>query len=493
MLLKETKTQLGEKPWGVGLLGFLPPEVYQEQIKTILNYRPPFALIAGGQPNQAKMLEQEGIATYLHVPSPGLLRMFLDGGAQRFVFEGRESGGHIGPLCSFVLWEIMIETLLQYLKSSKRPDEYHVLFAGGIHDAMSAAMIAVMTATLAAQGVRVGIQLGSAYLFTEEAVANGAIVRKYADEAIGCSITTVLESGPGHAVRCMNNSFAKAFHRERSRLINEDSSLDKIHDVLQRMQLGRMRIASKGFAKKSKKNQSSSAPKLVPLSDDEQIKQGMYLIGQLAALKDRMSTIAELHQDIVEGCSDKIEGLSAEQAADPSLVDADTHPADIAIIGMACLLPKASELQQYWENILNKVNAVEEIPKERWDWRLYYDPDRNAKDKVYSKWGAFIDDICFDPTRYGMPPSTLPAIEPLQLLTLEVVRWGDASDVFWSQFIRHCHAFRSDPAKLDRGFIPGNFDERDRRTCGQSLRLRRNQLYGGWSLCVFVGSGVCGG
>jgi NAD(P)H-dependent flavin oxidoreductase YrpB (nitropropane dioxygenase family) len=79
-LLKETREQLGEKPWGVGLLGFLPPEVYQEQIKTILNYRPPYALIAGGQPNQAKVLELEGIATYLHVPSPGLLRLYLPRG-----------------------------------------------------------------------------------------------------------------------------------------------------------------------------------------------------------------------------------------------------------------------------------------------------------------------------------------------------------------------------------------------------------------------------
>ncbi|MGD8765758.1 MAG: beta-ketoacyl synthase N-terminal-like domain-containing protein, partial [Desulfobacteraceae bacterium] len=423
-LLEETKARLDGGPWGVGLLGFLPPDVYQEQIKTILNYRPPFALIAGGQPNQAKMLEQKNIATYLHVPSPELLRMFLDSGVQRFVFEGRESGGHIGPLCGFVLWEMMIETLLQYLKSGNRPDQYHVLFAGGIHDATSATLVAVMAATLVAQGVRVGIQLGSAYLFTEEAVATGAIVRKYADEAVGCNITTVLESGPGHAVRCLNNAFAKAFHRKKSRLISEGSSPDEIHDVLQRMQLGRMRIASKGLAKNSKKDRHLSDPKAVPLSDDEQSKQGMYLIGQLAALKDRMSTISDLHQNIVTGCSEKIQGLRTKSDENLSMVDEDTRPADIAIIGMACLLPKAPGLQQYWENILNKVNAIEEIPKARWDWRLYYDPDRNAKDKVYSKWGAFIDDICFDPTRYGMPPSTLPAIEPLQLLTLEVVRWA---------------------------------------------------------------------
>ncbi len=35
---------------------------------------PPYALIAGGRPAQAAPLEDAGIATFLHVPSPGLLR-----------------------------------------------------------------------------------------------------------------------------------------------------------------------------------------------------------------------------------------------------------------------------------------------------------------------------------------------------------------------------------------------------------------------------------
>jgi acyl transferase domain-containing protein len=89
---------------------------------------------------------------------------------------------------------------------------------------------------------------------------------------------------------------------------------------------------------------------------------------------------------------------------------------------MSCILPKANSLQAYWHNILNKVNAITEIPANRWDWRRYYDPDPKAKDKVYSKWGGFIDDIPFDPMSYGMPPSSLSSIEPLHLLTLEAVR-----------------------------------------------------------------------
>ncbi len=95
---------------------------------------------------------------------------------------------------------------------------------------------------------------------------------------------------------------------------------------------------------------------------------------------------------------------------------------DIAIIGISCLLPGAQTPQKYWENLLAKVVSICEIPKNRWDWRLFYDPDKNAPDKTYSKWGGFFGEIHFDPVKYGIPPNSIRSIDPMQLLTLEVVR-----------------------------------------------------------------------
>ncbi|MCI0409327.1 MAG: nitronate monooxygenase, partial [Acidobacteria bacterium] len=138
-LLGETKQRLGERPWGVGILGFVPPDLRQEQFEVVRDFPPRFALIAGGRPDQATRLEQAGIATYLHVPAPSLLRIFLDSGARRFVFEGRECGGHVGPRTSFVLWDTMIEVLLEAMRDGVRAEELHVIFAGGILDARSAA------------------------------------------------------------------------------------------------------------------------------------------------------------------------------------------------------------------------------------------------------------------------------------------------------------------------------------------------------------------
>ena len=96
-------------------------------------------------------------------------------------------------------------------------------------------------------------------------------------------------------------------------------------------------------------------------------------------------------------------------------------PFDVAIVGMGCLLPQAPNVEAFWSNILNKVDAITEVPKERFDVELYYDPDRKAKDKIYSRWGGFLDAVPFDPMRYGIPPNALPAIDPLQLLALVTV------------------------------------------------------------------------
>src|SRR6202043_1555451 len=100
-------------------------------LAVVQQVRPPVALIAGGRPTQAAPLKEAGIATYLHVPSPGLLDRFVKEGARRFVFEGRECGGHVGPRSSFPLWDSMINILLSSVMGFG--SSYHVLFAGGVH------------------------------------------------------------------------------------------------------------------------------------------------------------------------------------------------------------------------------------------------------------------------------------------------------------------------------------------------------------------------
>jgi acyl transferase domain-containing protein/NAD(P)H-dependent flavin oxidoreductase YrpB (nitropropane dioxygenase family)/NAD(P)-dependent dehydrogenase (short-subunit alcohol dehydrogenase family)/acyl carrier protein len=431
-LLTQAKRRMGGAPWGVGILGFVPAELRQEQLDVVREYLPPFALISGGRPDQAHSLDRQGIVTYLHVPSPGLLKMFVQQGARRFVFEGRECGGHVGPRTSFVLWNQMMDVLLEAPELQASPADFHVVFAAGIHDALSAAMVSVIAAPLADRGVRVGVLLGTAYLFTEEAVGSGAILKTFQDQAQLCSRTVLLETGPGHSTRCVDTPFAEAFLREKRRLSTMGMAAEEVRMSLESLNLGRLRIASKGLTRSSKPGHDSTASKLVEVDRNEQVSEGMYMIGQLAALRNSICTIEAVHHDVsVEG-SNRLEGLAARCRPAPSPVRAESA-SNVAIVGMACLLPKAPDLQTYWENILNRVDAVTDVPPERWDPKLYFDSDPKAKDKIYSRWGGFLEDVPFDPVQYGMPPASLRSIEPAQLLTLRVVRAALEDAGYWER------------------------------------------------------------
>jgi acyl transferase domain-containing protein/NAD(P)H-dependent flavin oxidoreductase YrpB (nitropropane dioxygenase family)/NAD(P)-dependent dehydrogenase (short-subunit alcohol dehydrogenase family) len=408
-VLEETREALGKRPWGVGILGFVPLEVRTAQLNVIREVKPAFALIAGGRPDQALSLDREGIATYLHIPSPDLLKLFFEQGARRFVFEGRECGGHVGPRSSFVLWDGMIDALLSLQQGGADLRDVHVLFAGGIHDGLSASMASAMTAPLVQAGAKIGVLLGTAYLFTREAVETGAIMPGFQSAAVGCRTTALLESGPGHASRCALTPFALAFEAERQSLAASGASRDEARAVLEELSLGRLRIAAKGVTRRGQHK--------VRVDEEEQRSSGMYMLGQLAALREKTCSISELHEDVSAGACARLESFEILDGARNA-----ARPSDIAIIGVATLMPKAADARRFWENILGKVDAIMEIPQHRFDWHQYYDPDPAKPDKIYSKWGGFLDDVVFDPVRYGMPPHALPSIEPMQLLTLEAVR-----------------------------------------------------------------------
>jgi acyl transferase domain-containing protein/NAD(P)H-dependent flavin oxidoreductase YrpB (nitropropane dioxygenase family) len=407
-LLEETSRLLGNRPWGAGILGFVPPEVRDAQLEAILRVRPPVALIAGGRPAQARPLEDAGIKTYLHVPSPGLLKRFVRDGARRFVLEGRECGGHVGPRSSFALWETQIETLL----ASGQAAEVSVLFAGGIQDARSAAVVAAIAAPLAARGAEIGVLMGTAYLFTEEAVLTGAIQPTFQQAALDCAQTVLLETAPGHSTRCADSDYVRAFASERQRLQEAGAEPDEMWAALEVLNLGRLRIASKGLVREG--------DSLLSVGEDVQAREGMFMLGQAAALRSHPSTVAALHEDVSIRGSEWLAAVEVPEAPAAARPDRDE---DVAIIGMACVFPGAPDADAYWANLVRGTDSVTEVPLERWDPAVYYDADsfaNGAGRKTPSKWGGFLPEVAFDALAYGIPPRSLEAIEPVQLLSLDV-------------------------------------------------------------------------
>jgi len=94
----------------------------------------------------------------------------------------------------------------------------------------------------------------------------------------------------------------------------------------------------------------------------------------------------------------------------------------IAIIGMACRFPGgANTLDQYWQLLENGVDAITDIPQDRFDAASLYDPDPYAVGRINVKQGGFLDDIDkFDPSFYDISPAELENVDPQQRLFLEV-------------------------------------------------------------------------
>ena len=419
-LFKKTSKILGNRPFGAGILGFVPKELYKEQFEVIKSYHPAFVIIAGGYPDKAKAFRKEGINAYLHTPSPGLLELFLKRGERHFVFEGSESGGHIGPRASYILFNQMVEILLNSLPKENRQD-CHVLFAGGIHNALSSAMVATMAAPLAQVGIRTGLLLGTSYLFTKEILQTGAIINGYQTTVQKCNQTALLKSIEGHAIRCAYNKYVEYFNQIKKDFIKNNKSDNEIRIELEKLSIGRLRTASKGIAYKCLSKENSEAEN-IKLKKSEQIENGIFMLGQSAVLNNKTFTLANLHKEVSETGSQILDSFR-KTAVYTAPLRAKIEPIDIAIVGMSSVFPKAPNLQSFWDNIMNGINAVTEVPKEYWNKESYYSADSdNKNDKFDSKWGGFIDPVPFDCAKFGIPPNRLSQIAPFQLLSLELVR-----------------------------------------------------------------------
>ncbi|MCC2277863.1 SDR family oxidoreductase [Streptomyces sp. ET3-23] len=416
-VLEETRDALGGRPWGVGILGFAPEHLRTAQLEAVREIRPTHAVLAGGRPAQAAALEAHGIRTFLQVPTPGLLGRFLAAGARRFVFEGAECGGHVGPSNAFPLWEAQLAVLEDFLDAQpagSAPPGIEVLFAGGVHDERSAAMVAALSAGVAARGVAVGMLMGTAYLFTREAVECAAVRPLFQRRMLAADRTVLLDTAPGHVTRCVPSRFTDAYATHKEELRRQGVPGRQAWEKLEQLNVGRLRIASKGVER--------VGAELREVGEQRQADEGLFMAGEVAVLRDATTTVAALHRAVTDGAAAFHERQSAGRAGAADAPAAVPEPLDVAIVGMACMFPDAPDLPAFWAHVLAGSDTVTEVPEDRWDPALHYGEEASAHDVSVSKWGGFLPGIPFDPLRYGIPPSSLASVEPVQLLALEAAR-----------------------------------------------------------------------
>ncbi len=90
--------------------------------------------------------------------------------------------------------------------------------------------------------------------------------------------------------------------------------------------------------------------------------------------------------------------MSKSQSASPQ-----PQPQPVAIVGIGAIMPGAPDAAAFWDNITKGVYGITDVPKDRWDPDLYYDPDPRAPDKTYSRIGGWVTEFPWDPIAWRMP------------------------------------------------------------------------------------------
>src|SRR6202158_5506673 len=100
----------------------------------------------------------------------------------------------------------------------------------------------------------------------------------------------------------------------------------------------------------------------------------------------------------------------------------------IAIVGIGCRFPGAKDPLGFWQLLRDGVDAITEVPTERFSLDTFYDPDPQAPGKMSTRWGGFLEQVDqFDPHFFGISPREAARMDPQQRLLLEVA-WEALED-----------------------------------------------------------------
>jgi acyl transferase domain-containing protein/acyl carrier protein len=107
-----------------------------------------------------------------------------------------------------------------------------------------------------------------------------------------------------------------------------------------------------------------------------------------------------------------------------------TEPEPIAIIGMGCRFPGGADSPEaFWRLLREGVDAISEVPADRWNGDSFYDPDPTRPGRAVTRWGGFVahpvDEL--DAPFFGMSPREAAHLDPMQRWLLEVA-WEALED-----------------------------------------------------------------
>jgi acyl transferase domain-containing protein len=102
----------------------------------------------------------------------------------------------------------------------------------------------------------------------------------------------------------------------------------------------------------------------------------------------------------------------------------------IAIVGIGCRLPGGvSSPETLWRLLADGVDAIREVPPDRWNAAAFFDADAGRAGKSISRWGGFVEQPIadFDALFFGIAPREAVQLSPMQRWLLEVT-WEALED-----------------------------------------------------------------
>jgi acyl transferase domain-containing protein len=76
----------------------------------------------------------------------------------------------------------------------------------------------------------------------------------------------------------------------------------------------------------------------------------------------------------------------------------------IAVVGVSAIMPDAPDAATFWANIKAGRYCISDVPPERWDPELFYDPDPHTpEDKTYSRIGGWVREFSWEPFAWKLP------------------------------------------------------------------------------------------
>lgn len=148
---------------------------------------------------------------------------------------------------------------------------------------------------------------------------------------------------------------------------------------------------------------------------------GKELPATLAMDFPRLSDVADyLLSDVLN-----LNERASQAVAQPTSLATSATDEPIAIIAVACRFPGSPDADAFWDVLSGGVDAIREIPEDRFDVDEFYDPDQQMPGKIYTRSGGYLDSVDgFDPEFFGISPREAVWIDPQQRLMLEIAWEG---------------------------------------------------------------------